>query len=344
MAMNRRERRKQQKKKQRQERLRQEKHLRQSLPDWTDEGDFAPEDLDYPEELLESAPALPSRFHMERTLQDLHRAIAERGLESKEALDRFLAEYSLGPGVSGPADPKAQAQELAYQAMEHPEPAAAVRLAREALRLDPTCVDALATLADVTARSTDELIDRLEEAVAVGERALGTEFFEANRGHFWGIIETRPYMRTRSHLAELLRRSGRLTEAIGHYAALLELNPNDNQGNRDPLLACYLEADDLEGARRLLEEYENAGLAVFAWGRVLERFLSGDLPDAATALKAARKKNRHVEVFLTGARQVPEEMEPYYQPGRESEAVLAADYLLAAWQRYPEAVEWLKTR
>ncbi len=139
-----------------------------------------------------------------------------------------------------------------------------------------------------------------------------------------------------------MRQNARLAEAIGHFEAMLELNPNDNQGNRDPLLGCYLAAGNLEGARRLLKDYGGAGLAVFAWGRVLERYLSNDPAGAAAALKEARKKNRHVEAFLTGARSLPEEREPYYQPGHESEAILAADFLLPAWRRHPDVVAWLR--
>jgi tetratricopeptide (TPR) repeat protein len=269
---------------------------------------------------------------MERMLQDLHRAAAERGSQSDAELQQLLKELNQARGTHRPAgrlDPKAQAQELAYQAMEHPDHAESARLARAALRLDPECVDALATLAGLTVHSDGDLIARLEEVVATGARALGADFFAENRGRFWGILPTRPYMRTRAALADLLRQTGRLAEAIGNYEALLDLNPNDNQGNRDPLLGCYLAAGNLEGARRLLQDYAKAGWAVFAWGRVLERHLAGDLVGAASALEEARTKNRHVEAFLTAARPAPQETPAYYQPGQESEAVRAADFLLS---------------
>ena len=116
-------------------------------------------------------------------------------------------------------------------------------------------------------------------------------------------------MRTRAHLAELLRQTGRPAEAIGHFEALLELNPNDNQGNRDPLLGCYLAAGNLEGARRLLEDYREAGLAVFAWGRVLDyrQQAIGELPSVEvyresrmTAADIVEFGFRHVAV-ATGA-------------------------------------------
>jgi hypothetical protein len=317
--MNRRERNKQKKKKARQERLRQEKHLRQLQPRGKEEAEPEDVDLDDLEELSGPTPVASSPFRTERILR------------------------TLAPGAVGQGDAKARAQELAYQAMEHPDNTESARLAREALRLDPDCMDALTTLAAVDARSADELLNRLREAVATGERALGADFFAQNRGRFWGILETRPYMRTRRGLADALRLTDRLDEAIGHYEAMLELSRNDNLGNRDPLLGCYLAAGNLEGARRLLKDYAEATLAVFAWGRVLERYLMGDLAGAASALEVARSKNRHVEAFLTAARPVPKEKVSSYQPGQESEALYAADCLLGAWQRHPEAVTWLKT-
>jgi len=132
----------------------------------------------------------------------------------------------------------------------------------------------------------------LEKAVAAGERSLGAEYFEENKGHFWGLMETRPYMRARYRLADLLLDAGRASEAIGHLEALLDLNPNDNQGIREVLLGPYLAGDRLDGARRLLLTYKDDDSAVFAWGRMLEKLLSGDFDRAAKLLQQARRNNR----------------------------------------------------
>ena len=88
---------------------------------------------------------------------------------------------------------------------------------------------------------------------------------------------------------------------------MLELNPNDNQGVRDPLLGLYLTAGDLKGAGRLLKKYEDDALANFAWGRVLERFLAGDRAGAKAALEIARAANGHVELYMTIRKPLPEE-------------------------------------
>ena len=100
---------------------------------------------------------------------------------------------------------------------------------------------------------------------------LGAEFFQENKGDFWGILETRSYMRARPMLADFLVDAGRMAEAIRHCETIVQLNPNDNQGVRRTLLAYYLSTDKLEGARRPLQEYAEDDTPVFLWGRMLER-------------------------------------------------------------------------
>ena len=181
----------------------------------------------------------------------------------------------------------------------------------------------------------------MQIAVAAGERSLGKKFFKENTGYFWGLIETRPYMRARLQLAELLRGAGREEEAIGHYEGLLELNPNDNQGVRDILLGCYLAAGDLAGVHRLSRRYKNDISAVFAWARVLERFLANDLPGARHQLNEARERNRFAGLYLTGQRKMPKSMPGSYALGSEEEAIICSDLLAEAWARHKEALLWL---
>ena len=101
-------------------------------------------------------------------------------------------------------------------------------------------------LAQETTANAEEARELLEQSVAAGERALGPEPFAEDAGHFWGILETRPYMRARAALAVTLWAVGRREDAVQHHRDLLRLNPNDNQGLR------YLQAEWL----LWLESYE----------------------------------------------------------------------------------------
>jgi tetratricopeptide (TPR) repeat protein len=235
---------------------------------------------------------------------------------------------------------KDEAQDLAFDAMEAESEAEARELAKRALAKDPDCIDALVILASIESESPKKLIEAMRKAVATGERSLGAKFIEENKGHFWLILETRPYMRTLAHLASLLRGEELNLEAIAQYEKMLALNPNDNQGVRYPLLGLYLATGDLEAARKLLNEYEEDS-ANFAWGRVLERFLSADFPGAAAALKIARKENHFVELYLSGQKELPEELPDMYSPGSEEEAFLCLENFTPAWAGHKEAVFWL---
>ncbi len=236
---------------------------------------------------------------------------------------------------------KDQAQELAFDAMEAESKAQARKLAKRALKLDPDCVDALVVMNDLDARTTKELIVGLQKAVAAGERSLGAQFIRENTGHFWMLIETRPYMRAMEQLAGLLFAGGLNLDAIHIYEKMLKLNPNDNQGVRDSLLGAYLSADDLEGAARLLKRYKGDAGANFAWGRVLERFLAGDPAGAAVALETARQSNPFVELYMTTQKRIPDDLPEMYQLGSEEEAVLCMNAVGRAWALKRDAVFWL---
>lgn len=239
------------------------------------------------------------------------------------------------------ADRKDEAQQIAFDAMEAETEAEAHTLAKRALRLDPDCVDALVLMNDLNAPTRKARIEGLKKAVEAGERALGTKFIKKNTGHFWLLLETRPWMRALGRLATELKEAGLNLDAIGIYERMLELNPNDNQGVRDPLLGLYLTVGDLKVAGALLKKYEEDALANFAWGRVLERFLAGDRAGAKAALEIARAANRHVELYLTARKPLPEDPPEMYSPGSEEEAVLLLSNLGDAWAAHKEATFWL---
>jgi tetratricopeptide (TPR) repeat protein len=192
-------------------------------------------------------------------------------------------------------------------------------------------------------KRTQDLIESIAEAVRAGEEDLGKDFFEENRGYFWGLIERRPHMRARASLAELLAETGRMGEAVDHLEAMLELNPNDNQGLRYVLLGHYLELDRLDGAKQLLKQFDEDCSAMFAWGRVLERFLAGDRAAARAALGEARQSNRFAENYLTGRKRLPRQLPGFYGIGDENEGIVCAVELGEAWSAHPSAIEWLKT-
>jgi tetratricopeptide (TPR) repeat protein len=233
------------------------------------------------------------------------------------------------------------ADELSYTAIDCASYLDAISLSLRAVRLNPAQLDARVLLAFAAGGPRDELIEELQQIVRLGEKDLGADFFRENKGHFWLITESRPYMRARGALAQELRAGQRLDDAIAHYETMLELNPNDNQGLRYALLSCYLETERLEAARDLLRRYDE-GSAFVLWSRVLERYLSADRAQASAVLREARSKNPHVDDYLTGRRKVPKKLPDAYSPGEVSEAMVCAAEIGSAWRRHKDAISWLK--
>ena len=199
------------------------------------------------------------------------------GRQSRRALPprhrppwKDFCESSL-PAAGNSATRLAIAQDIADLAWEAPRPQEQAELARQALNVSPDCADAYVILANQAA-SRDQARQLLEEGVAAGQRAIGPKTFETSAGHFWLDQRTRPYMRARLGLAQCLWESGQRAQAVEHYAEMLRLNPNDNQGVRYLLLGGLVDLDRDEDAQRLLQRYEHDGSAEWAYTTALLAF------------------------------------------------------------------------
>jgi tetratricopeptide (TPR) repeat protein len=263
-------------------------------------------------------------------------------LPDPRAIEGFMKGF-LCETVGRPAagTPVGKAQELMYQAFGTPDPEERVKLAKQALDLSPDCADAYVLLAEHT-NSRKEALDLFEKGVAAGERALGPTAFQEDVGNFWGLVETRPYMRAREGLASKLWTMGRRDEAIEHLRDLLRLNPGDNQGVRYTLAGWLLAEGRDEELVRLLEEYDESSV-FWAYTKALVAFRRhGDTPESRKLLKVARKANKHVLAYVLGREPLPQERPGYYSPGDQNEAVFYVGSTLSGWKETPGATAWLK--
>lgn len=96
--------------------------------------------------------------------------------------------------------------------------------------IDPTYADGYNHLANIVWRRRD-----WGQAESLYRKALSLaepEIKNLRRGAFWGILESRPYMRALQGLGLTLWKQGRLEEAKDIFLKMLKLNVNDNQGVR----------------------------------------------------------------------------------------------------------------
>jgi tetratricopeptide (TPR) repeat protein len=192
---------------------------------------------------------------MEQQLAAVSRLLAERDFASLEEANAYLHEALAKGGLPpvAPATPLEEAQTVIYQALET-SGKRRLDLARKALTLSADCADAYVLLAEATT-DAEEAQKLYAQGVAAGERAIGPAAFRENVGHFWGLVETRPYMRARQGLAAVLWQLGERQAAVTHLQEMLRLNPGDNQGLRYELASWLLALGDDTALEQLLAAY-----------------------------------------------------------------------------------------
>ncbi|MBI5759006.1 MAG: tetratricopeptide repeat protein, partial [Planctomycetales bacterium] len=222
------------------------------------------------------------------------------------------------------------------------DPAEEIDQARRTLKKTPDDVDAYLTLAEHSDGDRAAL-PLFESAVAAGERVIGRSKFEKLVGVFWLEPKTRPYMQARLSLARCLWALSRRDEAVSHFEELLRLNPNDNQAVRYLLLNSLISLGRFEEAKALIGKYDEPS-ATWAYSKVLVAFHdAGDAPPSHTALKAAKRINKHVVPFLLGDKEPPEDQPDFYSPGDKYEASFYLEEAQATWKQVPGALTWLRT-
>jgi len=237
-----------------------------------------------------------------------------------------------------------RAQDLMYDAWDAPTKARRLTLVRKALAVTPLCADAYNLLAQ-EARSHEDDLDLRSLATRAAELALGPEGFKEFRGHFWGVLETRPYMRAQHGMGLALMALERFAEAVEIFRGMLKLNRNDNQGVRYMLLAALLRGDDIAGAKKLLASYGRDGGTDWVYTRVLLAYRDGNAATPATGrlVRDALMTNGWVAGILCRRERPVFRDDGYITVGGPDEATDHVVHFGEAWRKTPGAVAWLES-
>jgi len=253
-------------------------------------------------------------------------------------MESLSKELDIGPED----DALRRAQDLVYDAWEAPDGRSRNALARKALKISPFCADAWLMLAERPSLSARNRREFLERAVKAGEFALGNDGFAEYDGHFWGFLETRPYMRARHVLAEDLWYADDRKAAIGHLREMLSLNPGDNQGLRYILLSWLLHMGDDAATKAHLRDHGDEASTFICYTKALFSFKAGSDDDASRlAAREAWECNHHVPKLLANKGKVRFKDTGYYTPGGEDEAAYYLEDYGFAWKQTSGAIEWL---
>lgn len=277
----------------------------------------------------------------EQVFVQLGRFLEAHAFESIEdvntALQTWMAQGQ--PLAMEPTTPQEHAQALIWQAAEALPPLR-LQLTQQALALDPDCADAYTMQAEL-ATTLESAHALYAAAVAAAERTLDPTIFTEDVGHFWGIVETRPYMRARAGLAQVLWARGDHAAAITHYHDLLRLNPNDNQGLRYDLARWLMITHNDAALKTLFQQYKDDGAADWLYTKALWLFRTKARAKAMRALKEALAMNGFVPAYLLGAKAMPKALPAFVGMGDANEAIMYAVAATEEWYATPGAIEWL---
>jgi tetratricopeptide (TPR) repeat protein len=277
-----------------------------------------------------------------QAMKDLQRLLGSMNFNTIEEAEAFMRKVEQeGIPEFTPSGFEEEAEALVEQA--HGLPAAkAVKQCRQALTMDPECIAAYYLLGQ-----HEDLIPiraaLFKRGVDVGIERFDDAYMEANRGMFWGLHGTRPYMLCLAGYADALFELGKLSFALSVWLELLELDTNDALGVRQVALLCLATLCDPDTFHELDTRYEDDDMCGTLYNRALMEFhdVGGDRKKADSLLKAAIKRNPHVAHMLC-SEQEPAVASQMYTPGSPEEAAGYVRYAWSTWLCVEGAVEWVQ--
>jgi len=188
-----------------------------------------------------------------------------------------------------------------------------------------------------------EVIGDIDSVVEVIEKSMGMGFFEQHSGFFWGLVETRPYMRLRARRAQLNFQHGQADKAIDELQQLLVLNPNDNQANRYPLANYLVVTKRWQALEQLNQQYPEQSLLMLAPLTLASFAQTGDSKQSQKLKIALKQANNNFVLYITGARKVPNQKFNAYSVGDKTEVFCYLELAgKQAWRSVDGALFWLR--
>lgn len=241
-----------------------------------------------------------------------------------------------------------QSDDLLFEAYDEPIKSKAIKLAKQALEINPNNIDAENFITKFETNTIKKL-GRYKETLDKEQAKLEKEdlFNKENIGMFWGLIETRPYMRTKHSYMLTLMELGRYTEAVKQGEELLKLCESDNQGIRYLIMGLYAVLERFEECEKIYNSYlDNSTFMLFTFS--IMYYKKGDYRKAKKILKSIQENNEYIlgylkqEIKFTKAKIDNIESKGTYSWGSEAEAYLVVKdykYLLETVPTFIEFVE-----
>ncbi len=261
--------------------------------------------------------------------------------EANEKLQEFIKKYNNGE-IEYENTPLDDAYEILEEAQNAINKKEAIKLAKKAYEKSPECFDAILFQCDLEENGIKRM-KLLDDGLEKEKNRLTKEkyFDKDNIGHFYGIFETRPYIRGLVIKAEYLLEEGKLRQAETICKEVLKLNENDNLGVRYLLIAIFATLEEEKEILKLYKKYPEENLEMLFPLFALYYKIGND-KKALEYLNRVNKCNSNFIKFFNGTIKKSDKVRPgYYSRGDSSEIFMYLErynYLLVTMPRLHEYV------
>ncbi len=278
---------------------------------------------------------------------DLHQGEVKSEEDMNELVAKFVSGYNASLDNGSNKKSKEKTADDYLEIAEEAETKSECRkYIKKALELEPDNVDARLHLINVDYE--EKIEERIKALVELKEEAAKQieEYFESDEGEFWGIIETRPYMRVCKDLYSDYIESGRIRLAMKECQNVLKLNLADNMGMRNYLMHIYAYIEDEARALALHRRFENSDECQMLLPLAYLYYKLNKLDEAEKYLKRLSDVNPDTEKFFKileddDIKKFFDYMNPYgYKPYTIEE--LADDYMsnMSLWTMSHSFTSW----
>ena len=264
--------------------------------------------------------------------------LTEDGLQ--EAIDKLTQEYNAKLRSGNEELTVYDYLEMASKARSKKEKQQYLEKAQE---LDPKNIDVRRELLFNKKLTPGEELKELAKLVDQTTQELEQDgyFTKEYIGEFYGVFETRPYIRLRKTYFDTLYYAGMLRPAIREGKEILRLNESDNTGVRFQLILIYAFLGEEAALKKLLSKYKIDGIYEQLSNAVLY-YAKGELDGAAEHIREIYKTVPDAKAFFKDMLYyiTSEDQIEYYQKDDISELIMAGQENVRVFLALPDFSSW----
>lgn len=273
----------------------------------------------------------------EKMFKALHEFIDSESDENRSEEDvqnliqEFMAQYNGSlpqPVTPETAETSDDYMDLVYSVSNEKDK---LKYAKMALKLDPHNFDAERAVLGLKAKDMTKLVQDYARSIQKATKYMEDEgYFEEDMGYFWGVLETRPYMRLLEGYVGVLLECGMIGRAKEQCREMLRLCEGDNLGMRFRLMHIYAYFEEEEEALALYKQFGEYEESEMLLPLSILFYKKGDFTKSKQYLRKLNRANKDLKRFLRlslgeGNKEFEEfNLDGGYRPGTIEELMIMA--------------------